>query len=136
METALSTAYHPQTDGQTEWINQELKQYLCLYVNHMQMDWADWLPIAKFTYNNQEHSATGFTPFYLEYGHHPHVPMVPEVPTIDNSTTDDFVDALSQACQVAYDALHDATTSMKRFVDWKWKESLTYAVGQQVWLDA
>jgi hypothetical protein len=66
METALSMACHPQMDGQTEWINQELEQYLCLYINHMQTDWADWLPIAKFTYNNQEHSTTGFSPFYLE----------------------------------------------------------------------
>jgi hypothetical protein len=136
METALSMAYHPQTDGQTEWINQELEQYLHLYVNHMQMDWANWLPIAKFAYNNQEHSATSFSPFYLEYSCHPHVPMVPEVPTINNPTADDFADTLSQAHQVVYDALHGTATSMKRFTDWKWKESPTYAVGQQVWLDA
>jgi transposase InsO family protein len=66
METALSMAYHPQTDGQTEWLNQELEQYLWLYVNHMQTDWADWLPIAEFAYNNREHLATGFSPFFLE----------------------------------------------------------------------
>jgi hypothetical protein len=54
---------------------------------------------------------------------------------INNPTTDDFADALSQARRVTYDALHDATTSMKRFADQKWKESPTYAVGQQVWLD-
>jgi hypothetical protein len=136
METALSMAYHPQTDGQMERINQELEQYLRLYVNHMQMDWADWLPIAEFAYNNQEHSATSFSLFYLEYGCHPHVPTIPEVPMIDNPTTDDFADALSQAQRIAYDALHDATASMKRFVDQKRKESPMYTVGQQVWLDA
>jgi hypothetical protein len=136
MEMALSTAYHPQTDGQTEWINQELEQYLCLCVNHMQMDWADWLPIAEFAYNNQEHSATGFSLFYLEYGCHPHIPTVPEVPMINNPTADDFVDALSQTRQVMYDALHDAAVLMKRFVDQKQKESPMYTVGQQVWLDA
>jgi hypothetical protein len=98
MEMALSMVYHPQTDSQMEWINQEeLKQYLCLYINHMQMDWANWLLIAKFAYNNWEHSATGFSPFYLEYSCHPHVPMVPEVPIINNPTADDFADALSQA---------------------------------------
>jgi formamidopyrimidine-DNA glycosylase len=43
MKMALSMVSHLQMDGQMEWINQELKQYLCLYVNHMQMDWADWL---------------------------------------------------------------------------------------------
>jgi hypothetical protein len=127
--SALSTAYHPQTDGQTEWINQELKQYLHLYVNHMQMDWANWLPIAEFAYNNWEHSATSFSLFYLEYSCHPYIPMVLEVPMIDNPAADDFADALSQARQVTYDALHDATTLMKRFVDQKRKESPMYAVG-------
>jgi hypothetical protein len=43
MEMALSMAYHPQTDGQMERINQELEQFLWLYINHMQTDWADWL---------------------------------------------------------------------------------------------
>jgi hypothetical protein len=95
METALSTAYHPQTDSQMERINQELEQFLRLYVNHMQMDWADWLPVAEFAY--QEHSATSFSPFYLEYGRHPHVPMAPENPTIDNPAAEDFAGSLSQA---------------------------------------
>jgi hypothetical protein len=135
METALSTAYHPQMDGQTERINQELEQYLHLYINHMQMDWADWLPVAEFAYNDREHSTTGFSPFYLEYGCHPHIPTVLEVPTIDNPAADDFADALSRARQIAYAALCDATASMKRFADQKQKESPTYAVGQQVWLD-
>ena len=46
------TAYHPQTDGQMERINQELEQYLRLYYNYKQNDWAEWLSIAKFSYNN------------------------------------------------------------------------------------
>ena len=40
----LSTAYHPQTNGQMEQINQELKVYLQAFVNHLQNDWSDWLP--------------------------------------------------------------------------------------------
>jgi uncharacterized protein YukE len=136
METALSMAYHPQTDSQTEQINQELEQFLQLYINLMQSDWADWLPVAEFMYNNLEHSATGFSLFYLEYGCHPHIPMTPESPTIDNPAAKDFTGSLSQAHQVTYDTLYDAATSMKRFVDQKWKESLMYTVGQRVWLDA
>jgi hypothetical protein len=97
MEMALSMAYHPQMDSQTERINQELEQFLQLYVNHMQMDWANLLPVAEFTYNNWEHSATSFSPFYLEYGHHPHIPMAPENLMIDNPTTEDFAGSLSQA---------------------------------------
>src|SRR5882757_3861640 len=50
IQTAMSTAYHPQTDGQTERINQEIEQYLHIYVNHRQVDWTNWLPMAEFSY--------------------------------------------------------------------------------------
>jgi hypothetical protein len=50
VEMALSMAYHPQMDSQMEQINQELEQFLWLYINHMQMDWADWLPVTEFAY--------------------------------------------------------------------------------------
>ena len=66
-----STAYHPQTDGQTECINQEIEQYLCLYVNYRQSDWAEWLAMAEFVYNNRKHSATKFSLFYVNYERHP-----------------------------------------------------------------
>jgi len=55
---SLSTAYHLQTDGQTERVNQELEQYLCLFTNERQSDWDELLPIAEFQYNNHVHSAT------------------------------------------------------------------------------
>ena len=60
-----STAYHSQTDSQTECINQEIEQYLYLYVDYKQSDWAEWLAMAKFVYNNREHSVTKFSPFYV-----------------------------------------------------------------------
>ena len=47
-----STAYHPQMDGQTEHITQEIEQFLHLFVNHQQDDWSEWLPLAEFSYNN------------------------------------------------------------------------------------
>jgi hypothetical protein len=102
----------------------------------MQTDWADWLPIAEFAYNNHEHSATGHSLFYLEYGHHLFIPMAPQKVTIDNPSAEDFADSLSRAWQYVYDALHDAATSMKRFADRKRREAPSYAIGQEVWLDA
>ena len=44
--------YHPQTDGQTECVNQEVERFLCLFVNQRQDDWYDWISIAEFAYNN------------------------------------------------------------------------------------
>lgn len=67
----LSTAFHPQTDGQTERQNQTLEHYLRCYTNYRQTDWYDKLPLAEFTYNNSEHSTTRMTPFYALYGYHP-----------------------------------------------------------------
>jgi len=67
----LLTAYHPQTDGQTEHINQILEQYLQVFINYQQDDWANLLPLAKFAYNNTAHSAIQVTPFFANKGIHP-----------------------------------------------------------------
>ena len=67
----LSTAYHPQTDGQTKQTNQTLEQYLRHYINFKQNNWIDLLPLAQFAYNNHQHSTTRTSPFYANYGKHP-----------------------------------------------------------------
>jgi len=67
IQTKLSTAYHPQTDGQTERTNQELEQYLRVFIDHRQEQWPDWLGTAEFTYNNKIHAATKNSPFKVNY---------------------------------------------------------------------
>jgi transposase InsO family protein len=67
----MSTAYHPQTNGQTECVNQEIKQYLRIFINYQQSDWAEWLFLAEFSYNNCVHLATRQSPFFVNYGQHP-----------------------------------------------------------------
>mgnify|MGYP002717984364 FL=1 len=71
IEERMTTAYHPQTNGQTERVNQTIEQYLRHYVNYQQDDWADLLPMAQFSYNNANHSTIGVSPFYANYGYHP-----------------------------------------------------------------
>ena len=68
---ATSTAYHPQTDGQTERVNQELEQFLRLFVNQRQDDWEELLALGEFQYNNHVHSLTQQTPFMVDSGRHP-----------------------------------------------------------------
>ena len=68
----LSSAYHPQTDGQTEHTNATLEQYLCCYTCYQQDNWATLLPLAEFAYNNAVHTSTEQTPFEANYGYHPH----------------------------------------------------------------
>jgi hypothetical protein len=71
IDTALSTAHHPQTDGQTERLNQTVETYLRMFTNYQQDNWADILPMAEFAYNNMKHSATGWSPFFTLYGYDP-----------------------------------------------------------------
>ena len=68
VKLAATTAYHPQGDRQTERVNQELEQYLRLFINERQDDWDKLLPLAEFQYNNHVHSATQQTPFMLDTG--------------------------------------------------------------------
>ena len=67
----LLTAYHPQTDSQTERINQEIGIFLQHYMNYQQDNWMDWLVAAEFQYNNKKHVAINRTPFKLNFGKHP-----------------------------------------------------------------
>jgi len=71
IQTKLSTAYHPQTDGQTERINQELEQYLRVFIDHRQKQWLDWLGMVEFVYNNKIYMATKTSPFKANYGQDP-----------------------------------------------------------------
>jgi len=71
IQTKLPTAYHPQTDGQMERINQELEQYLRVFIDYRQEQWPDWLGTVEFAYNNKIYTATKILPFKVNYGQDP-----------------------------------------------------------------
>jgi len=71
IKKSMSTPYHPQSDGQTESINQVIESYLRSYCNYEQNDWAVMLAMAKYVFNNSKHSATKISPFYANYGYEP-----------------------------------------------------------------
>src|SRR6202142_436318 len=135
IKTKLSTAYHPQTDGQTKHVNQEIEQYLRMFINHRQDDWQDWLPLAEFTYNNKVHVSTQQTPFYLNAGQHPCMGFE----LIRNSkveAADDFAKRMKGIHEEATSALKKAADEMKRFADHRRSKAPQYKVGDLVWLDA
>jgi len=80
IDKRLSTAFHPQTDGQTERINSVLEQYLRCYVDYLQDDWHEWLPIAEFASNNHASETTGVSPFFANYGYDPAIEIDSETP--------------------------------------------------------
>ncbi|MBW0533450.1 hypothetical protein O181_073165, partial [Austropuccinia psidii MF-1] len=67
----LSSPYHPETDGQTERVNQILEQYLWIYFSYNQDDWNTLLPLAEFAYNNSDNSSTKQLPLFTFYGRDP-----------------------------------------------------------------
>jgi len=94
-----STAYHPQSDGQTERVNQTLEQYLWIYCDYQQNDWHQLLPLAEFVYNNTQNSSTRVSPFFANYGYHPRCSITVTMPEpTTNPTAEDLVDKL-QAIQ-------------------------------------
>jgi len=68
IETKLLTVFYPQTDRQTERMNQELEQYLRFFIDHRQKDWPEWLASAEFAVNNKVHTTTKVLPFMANYG--------------------------------------------------------------------
>jgi hypothetical protein len=76
IDLKLSTAFHPQTDGQTERVNQVLETYLRHYSNFQQDDWADLLPLAEYAYNTAVSETTKVSPFFANYGFNPETQWV------------------------------------------------------------
>ena len=76
MDLRFSTAFHPQTDGQSEWMIQTLENFLRPYVERHPQTWSQYLALAEFAANNAVNLVTGYSPFFLNSGDHPLVPPV------------------------------------------------------------
>ena len=94
-ELAMSSAYHPQSDGQIEVVNQSLEQYLRAFVGDNPYSWVTWLHLAKFWFNTNYHTSTKLTPYEALYGFPP--PKVLDY--IPGTTTVDAVDKVLQTRQ-------------------------------------
>ena len=134
IETALSTAYHPQTDGQSKRTNQEVKQALQTVISFHQDDWVDWLPVVEFALNNRYHKSLKTTPFFANYGYHPHIGSLPHIDTPIQSV-EDFVAHLQQVQKDTAKALTQAAEDMKRFYDKHQGPTPEFSIGQRVLLD-
>ena len=121
IEMRLSTAFHPQTDGQMEQINQELEQYLRFFVNHRQKDWPEWLALAEFVVNNKAHTATKVLPFIANYGRELRMGGdIRKKGKVERAT--EFVERMKKVHKEAGVALKKAQENMKRQADQGRKE--------------
>jgi len=131
-----STAWHSQTDRQTEHINQELNQFLCLFVNERQNDWYNLLPIAEFQHNNHVHSATQQPLFLLDTGRIPCMGFKPSQAPSRLETVNEFTERIKSATEEAKLAIRKAQEDMTRYYNRKRTLALVYKPGDWVYLDA
>jgi hypothetical protein len=131
----LSTAYHPQTDGQVERSHQETEAFLRSYINHLQDDWADWLSIAEFQYNDKRHSATNSTAFFLNYGYHPWKGEI-NAAQGNNEAAGTFATQIDNARKEASASMARAQEAAIHHYNLRKKEARQLKAGDQVWLEA
>lgn len=133
IEPKFSSAYHPQTDGQSERVNQAAEQFLRLYCGFNQNDWADWLPLAEFAWNNAVSSATGMTPFFANQKYHPtftnHPSKEVRVPAADT-----HADRMNEVHEEIKSMLVLTQERMKKRANHSRTEEPNYVVGDKVWL--
>src|SRR5258708_5112902 len=128
-----STSYHPWTDGQTEHVNQEIEAYLRVFISHQQDNWADWLLLAEFVYNNKVHAAMHQTPFELNAGQHPCLGVEP-MKMLTVEAADSFTRQLDHAQEEAKVALEQAVDDVKQYYDWNHQTAPEYKVRDKAWL--
>ena len=136
IKLASSTAWHPQTDRQMERINQELDQYLRLFVNKWQDNWYDLLPMAEFQHNNHVHSATQQPLFLLDTGRLPRMGFEPQQNPSSLETANEFTERMRTTIDEAKSTIHKAQDDMKRYYDRRRTPAPVFKPGDKVFLDA
>jgi hypothetical protein len=135
-QLTMSTAFHPQTDGQTERANRTLEEMLRAYVNFRQDDWDKHLVAAEIAFNSSKHASTGFTPYYLNYGRDVMTPLdlaIEAARTSSNPEAAERIRALHEDLERARQSLQRAQQRQARHVDGH-RRHVEFKVGDQVLL--
>lgn len=136
VKISLSSAFHPQTDGQTESTNAIWEQLIRNYVNYLQDDWESYNHLLEIAYNNATHSGLGCSPWFAEKGYNPRVDYL--VSPSNSKNTVDIAKHLARLKDIQEQLvtiLEDAQTEYKKYADRKRIRS-PFAVGQKVYLSA
>lgn len=138
IQQRLSTAYHPETDGQTERANQEVLTYLRCFVDFAQTDWEELLPGGQLALNNRKSSATSLSPFFIEHGYHVD-PL--EVKQAEEQETNGpqrdarrFLERLEETIEFTQAAVAATAQRMEDTANKKRTQSEVYAKDDWVWL--
>ena len=127
----MSSANHPQTDGQSERSIRTLEQYLRSYIDYNQEDWDDWLPLGEFSCNNSVSGTTTLSPFEVVFGGAPRSPMDIVMGTNNNPTSVDYVKKIRENVLRAQECMKKAQERYAKYAD-KGKKDLELNVGDEV----
>ena len=135
MKLHFTSGYHPEGDGQTECTNQTLEQYLHVYCNYQQDNWADLLPLVEFAYNNALSTTTGISPFFANKGYHLNISIHPEHdPT--SARAREFAVDLDELHQELWKQISATQHRYQLPADAKWSLALDFKVRDKVYLNA
>lgn len=129
----MSSSYHPQSDGQTERVNQCLETFLRCFVNACPTKWMDWLSLAEFWYNTSPHSSIGYSPFEALYGYTPKTLGLSPLDVSPASDVASWVQDKYTMTQLLQQHLLRATQRMKKQAD-KSRSKRSFSVGDSVYL--
>ena len=129
----FSSAYHPETDGQTEVVNKRLGDYLRCFASSKPHTWNRWLPWAEYSYNTSYHVSAKMTPFKIVYGHDPPILFRYGTPTSPIDDIDKYLVERDQTLALLKEKLNDAQSAMKSTKD-KARRDEELSVGDWVYL--
>jgi len=128
IEQNLSSAFHPQTDGLSEWKNQWVEQYLQIVTSLHPTDWTEWISIASVVHNNRRNSTTGLSPNQILLGYEPNLNPLKKAVS-NNQTVEEHISEMTKRRQEATQALNQAARNPDEF-------PIRFPPGSQVWLEA
>src|SRR5260370_18121246 len=126
----MSTAYHPQTDGQTERANRTLEEILRHYVGNKQDDWDKHLTAAQIAVNSSVQASTGFTPYYLNYGYEPNFNFNLGVASIQNDAAAQILQQLQRNLETARKNMIDARDKQTHYAN-KYRRDFSFKEGEE-----
>jgi transposase InsO family protein len=132
IQPKLSTAFHPQTDGQTERMNRDLQQYLRLFTAEKQDEWVDWLPLAQFSYNTKKQASTQKSPFEVTRSYVPRMGFEQRITKAP--AAEKFTSIMQNTSAQTKANLEKAQDRMKAQADKHRSIAPKYQIGKKVWL--
>ena len=130
----ISTAYHPETDGQSERSHRTIEQIVRAYTHPLHDDWSQLLPVAEFAFNDHINQSTGVSPFYANYGYNPDTPLTVSTALPANPTSRHYLEQIRSVHELVTSNLTMAKATQEAYAN-RTRRPLSFTVGDHVKLE-